>query len=139
MTAQAPTVWTVLSYRDALAGIDFLVKAFGFVAQAVYADEQDPTIVHHAELTWPPGGGVMLGSVRDGSPVSERGQSSAYCVLLADEEVDAVHERTLAHGGTSVRPPNTPDYGGRECSVADPEGNRWSFGTYRGQDAVPPA
>ena len=27
--------------------------------------------------------------------------------------------------------PNDKDYGSREFSVRDPEGNRWSFGTYR--------
>jgi uncharacterized glyoxalase superfamily protein PhnB len=134
MTAPAPTVWTTLSYKDARAGIEFLVKAFGFVEQAVYADESDPSVVLHAELLWPPGGGIMLGSARDESPVSAAGRSSAYCVVMSEDEVDAIHERTLAHGGSSVRPPSNPDYGGRVCSVADPEGNQWSFGTYRGED-----
>jgi len=28
---------------------------------------------------------------------------------------------------------NDTDYGSREFSVRDPEGNLWSFGTYRGE------
>jgi len=28
--------------------------------------------------------------------------------------------------------PHDTDYGSREFSVRDPEGNRWSFGSYRG-------
>ena len=134
MTAPSPTVWPALSYTDARAGIAFLVNAFGFVEHAAYADDADPSVIHHAELRWPPGGGVMLGTARDESPATPPGRGSAYCVTLTDEEVDAIHERALALGGSSVRPPESPDYGGRGCTVADPEGNIWSFGSYRGED-----
>lgn len=134
MTVPAPSVWTTLSYRDARAGIEFLVTAFGFVEHTVIADEADSSVVHHAELIWPPGGGLMLGSVDPESPVTGAGQASAYCVTLTDEEVDTIHERTVKLGGTSVRPPVDQPYGGRGCSVADPEGNQWSFGSYRGED-----
>jgi uncharacterized glyoxalase superfamily protein PhnB len=30
-------------------------------------------------------------------------------------------------------PPRDEDYGGRSATVADPEGNLWSFGSYRPQ------
>lgn len=133
MTAPAPTVWPTLSYRDARAAIAFLVEGFGFREIAAYADENDDSVVVHAELVWPPGGGVMLGTERAGNPVvTPVGVGSAYCVLLAEEDVDALHERAVARGGTSVHAPHSPDYGGRACTVADPEGNTWSFGTYRG-------
>ncbi len=75
----------------------------------------------------------MLGTSNDDSPVTGPGRSSAYCVTLTDDDVDAIHQRTVALGGTSVRPPVDQPYGGRGCSVADPEGNQWSFGTYRGE------
>src|SRR5260370_40789859 len=42
--------------------IKFLVDAFGFEETAVYGEGDR---VHHNELAWPPGGGIMLGSVRD--------------------------------------------------------------------------
>ena len=29
--------------------------------------------------------------------------------------------------------PHDTDYGSRDFSARDPEGNRWSFGTYRGE------
>jgi hypothetical protein len=41
-----------LRYGNALAAIDFLCNAFGFERRAVYLDEQDPTRVQHAQLTW---------------------------------------------------------------------------------------
>jgi len=31
-----------------------------------------------------------------------------------------------------VSEPHDTDYGARECALRDPEGNLWSFGTYRG-------
>ena len=54
----APTVWHSLSYQDAPAAVDFLTEAFGFVAKGVYRDEENPDVVVHAQLDWPPGGGV---------------------------------------------------------------------------------
>ncbi len=34
--------------------------------------------------------------------------------------------------GVPVAPHDT-DYGSRDFAARDPEGNRWSFGTYRGE------
>ena len=59
--APAPQVWPTLRARDARALIGFLVDAFGFEETAVNGDRDR---VHHAELAWPFGGGVMLGSAR---------------------------------------------------------------------------
>src|SRR5436305_4414100 len=44
--------------------------AFGFEKVAVYTGD-DPTVVDHAELRWPGGGGVMLGSVRQDSSTDQ--------------------------------------------------------------------
>src|SRR3546814_2095903 len=52
MTNAAPTTSTIipcLRYRDALAAIDWLCRAFGFEKHAVYADGDT---VHHAQLTF---------------------------------------------------------------------------------------
>ena len=43
-------LFACLRYKDATAAIDFLCRAFGFARHAVYGDEKDPSIVHHAEL-----------------------------------------------------------------------------------------
>ena len=123
----APTVWPTLQAHDALALIDFYVTAFGFVKTAVYADGDQ---VAHAQLDWPEGGGIMLGSHKpDGEWSREPGTFGAY-VVTAD--VDAVYARVKA-AGVDVNPPVDQDYGNREIKVADPEGNLWSFGSYRGE------
>lgn len=52
-------IWPSFRYSDAHAAIRFLVDAFGFERVAVY---ENGDRVDHAELRWPLGGGVMLGS-----------------------------------------------------------------------------
>jgi len=123
----APQVWPTLRARDARALISFLVEGFGFEETVVYGDGDT---VGHAELSWPPGGGVMLGSARDvGDDEWPPGHSSAYAVT---DEPDAVFARAVARGAVVLTEPHDTDYGSREFSVRDPEGNRWSFGSYRG-------
>ena len=129
----APTVWPSLRARDARALIAFLVDAFGFEATAVYGEGSH---VEHAQLDWPLGGGVMLGSVRendekgDGGVAIAPGGAAAYVVTDAP---DALFARATAAGARLVRPLEDTDYGSRGFSVRDPEGNVWSFGDYRGE------
>jgi len=121
-------VWPTLRYRDAPAAIRFLVDAFGFEAAAVY--EADG-VVAHAELRWPPGGGVMLGSVRDAGADLHAAPGHASIYVVTDEP-DALCARAKAAGATIVRGPQDMEYGSREFSARDPEGVVWSFGTYAG-------
>jgi uncharacterized glyoxalase superfamily protein PhnB len=127
----APTVWHSLVYDDAPAAIAFLTSAFGFVAKAVYYADDEKTQVAHAQLDWPAGGGIMLGSGPrpDGWP-DGHGRGSAYCVT---DDPDGVYTQALAAGATVLREIRDEDYGGRGFTVADPEGNQWSFGSYRGE------
>ncbi len=133
MTTTAPTVWPVLSYRDAIAAKKFLVDAFGFEERACYTHEDDPAVVEHAELRWPLGGGVMFGTAgKDESAFGQRtpGNDSVYVVC---DDPDALFERAMGAGAELVRGLVDEDYGSRGFSVRDPEGNLWSFGTYRGE------
>jgi uncharacterized glyoxalase superfamily protein PhnB len=130
-----PTLFHSLGFADAPAAMTFL-EAVGFTRVAVHTDETDPSVVVHAEYSWGDCGGIMFGST--GRPDREglaetAGHAQSYCVVATDAEVDAVHERALAAGATSVRPPTDQDYGGRGCTIRDPEGNQWSFGSYPGE------
>lgn len=134
-SAPAPNVWHSLSYDDAPAAIDFLTSVFGFVATAVYADEQDKTRIVHAQLDWPPGGGIMLGSApRPQGWPDIRGKASAYC---STEDPDEIYTRVVAAGARVLSEIRDEDYGGRGFSVLDPEGNQWSFGSYLGEPPTP--
>lgn len=121
-TAPPPQVWPTLRARDPRALIRFLVDAFGFEEIVVYGDGDR---VDHAELAWPLGGGVMLGS----SGGTESGSLHAYVVC---DDPDALFKRAVAGGATVVEELTDKDYGSRDFAAADPEGNRWYFGTYRG-------
>jgi uncharacterized glyoxalase superfamily protein PhnB len=126
----APQVWPTLRARDARALIRFLVDAFGFEETAVYGEGDR---VDHAELSWPAGGGIMLGSIResdaeDNWPLTP-GSLGAYVVT---DEPDALFARATAAGAEILTGLHDTDYGSRDFAVKDPEGNRWSFGTYRG-------
>lgn len=132
-TDVAKTVWPCVVYRDAHAGIAFLRDALGFVPAIVVTRPDDDAVVEHAQLLWPEGGGVMLGSSdRDASPFSEKpiGGSSIYVVT---DDPYGIHDRAIAAGARVVRAMSDEDYGSTGFTVADPEGNLWSIGTYRGE------
>lgn len=132
-TTDAPAVWPVLTYRDARGALAFLVAAFGFEERAAYAREGDPATVEHAELRWPLGGGVMLGTAgKDDSPFGRRAPGND-CVYVVCQDPDALLARATAAGAEVVRGLADEDYGSRGFTVADPEGNLWSFGTYAGE------
>jgi uncharacterized glyoxalase superfamily protein PhnB len=125
-------VWPILTFGDARRAITFLNEAFGFEESAVFAREDDPSIVEHAEMRWPLGGGIMFGSAgKDDGPFGQRkpGTDSVYVVC---DNPDRLFARATATGAQVVRGLADESYGSRGFTVRDPEGNLWSFGTYRG-------
>ncbi|MEJ2869938.1 VOC family protein [Actinomycetospora sp. OC33-EN08] len=80
----------------------------------------------HAELFWGDGA-ILLGPRRPDDPF-DTGRAVLYLVL---EDPDAHHARVVAAGGDVTMGLTDQDYGSREFAVVDPEGNTWSFGTYR--------
>ncbi len=124
----SPGTWPCLTYADAPAAIRFLVDVLGFEERVVHAD--DDREVAHAELRWPEGGGVMLGSPRSKGPDVPPGSGLVY---VQTSDPDAVHARAAAAGAEILQPLTDQPYGSRECAVRDPEGVAWSFGTYGGE------
>lgn len=127
------TVWATLNYEDAPAAIQFLCGVFGFERSLVVPDEGDEQVVVHAQLRWPEGGGIMLGTAnRPGNVFSQRptGAGSTYVVT---DDPDGIHDEAVAAGAEIIHPLQDEDYGSRGFSALDPEGNIWSFGTYRGE------
>jgi uncharacterized glyoxalase superfamily protein PhnB len=131
LPAPAPQVWPTLRARDARGLIRFLVDVVGFEDTVVHGEGEK---VEHAQLSWPLGGGVMLGSVRD-SDADDRwplkpGTFGAYVVT---DDPDGLFARLKAGGAEITDELEDTDYGSRNFAIRDPEGNRWSFGTYRGE------
>ncbi|MFG3055348.1 VOC family protein [Kitasatospora sp. NPDC048239] len=129
--APPPQVWPSLRARNARALIRFLVDAFGFTEVVAYGEGE---FVAHAELAWPEGGGVMLGSDREDPAGAEPwpGRPGGFTAYVVTAGPDAVHARAVAAGARITSDLQVTDYGSRDFAAADPEGNRWYFGTYRG-------
>lgn len=137
-TTPAPTVWPGLTYVDAPAALRLSTEVFGFTATLVVPGSGDgvtapgPEDIVHAELRWPEGGAVMLGSAKFASeshPEMRTGGSSMYVVT---DDPDAVYARVKAAGLELVEDLHDTDYGSHTFTTRDPEGNLWTFGTYRG-------
>ena len=123
-------LWPCLNYRDAPAAVDFLTAAFGLVVESIHRTGDH---AEHAELAFPEGGAVMLGSAAsDGSPF-ERLSTGASGVYVVTDDPAAVYERATRAGAQLVRELRDEPHGSRAFVVADVEGNLWSFGTYRGE------
>lgn len=128
------SVWPVLHYDDTRAALRFLVDVLGFEAAVAAPDEHGG--IGHAELRWPGGGALVFGSTRHKDSVHGRMRAGTSAVYGVAEDVDAVHRRVCDAGGEVLEPPHGTRFGsGAEayvCTVRDPEGNLWTFGTYRG-------
>jgi uncharacterized glyoxalase superfamily protein PhnB len=122
-------VWPTLRARDARALIRFLVDAFGFEETVVYGDGDR---VDHAELAWPEGGGIMLGSARDPADPNARPEPGDFGAYVVTADPDGLYGRAVAAGAEIIDALHETEYGSRDFAARDPEGNRWSFGTYPG-------
>ncbi len=124
------TVIPTLRYRDARRAVAFLEEAFGFESNMVV--EGDGNSVEHAQMTHG-NGMIMFGSDREseyGEHVSADGTAGGGLYVVISSDVDAHMERARAAGATVVIEPRDEDYGGRDYTCTDFEGNVWTFGTY---------
>lgn len=131
-----PAIIPNLHYEDAPAAIEFLCNAFGFEKRAVHADDQDPKLVQHAQLTFQ-GNMIMLSTLGKSEyaelaglkTVRDAGGNTQLCYIVIDD-VDGHAAKARAAGADIFSEPEDQDYGGRVYSARDPEGNVWSFGSY---------
>ena len=120
-------VYPALRYRDAAAAIDWLERAFGFETTARH-EGPDGTIAH-AELRLGESL-IMLGQgAEDLQDPPSSPRSARVTIYVAVEDVDGLHDRAQS-AGADVSDLAEQDYGSRDFSARDLEGNHWSFGTY---------
>jgi uncharacterized glyoxalase superfamily protein PhnB len=124
------TIFPALRYRDTDAAIAFLKQAFGFDERAIHRGKDGS--VAHAELELGHSL-IMLGQYSPegwmgGNPPDPLASTASLYVVVADP--DSHHATAKAAGATIVRELDEMDYGSREYSARDLEGNLWSFGTY---------
>ena len=76
------------------------------------------------QQTW---GGISIIARRHGGCA----RPGLYAVVTDDP--DQLFARATAAGAEVLQGLHETNYGSRDFAVRDPEGNRWSFGTYRGE------
>ena len=119
------TVFPCITFRDANASIDWLERALG--AERVEVHEDDEGLVAHAEIRI--GESVVM--------CRRRARRLAGHAARRQRRLRrrARRRRRLRAGraaGAEVTEPVDQDYGSRDLTVTDPDGNRWSLGTYAG-------
>lgn len=99
-----------------------------FLTQAFDAKE------HHVSID--PNGRVAHAQVQLYDSMLEYSEARAgfpptkMALHLYVEDVDAVYEKAIAAGATSVMPPTNQFYGDRDAFVQDAFGNNWYIGTH---------
>ena len=133
-----PTVVPMLAYRDGIAAMDWLVRAFGFVERERWTD--DSGTLTHGELAMGDGL-VMLATptpLYEGPAMHREhcAEAAAWSevpyvidgVLVEVNDLDAQFERAKGAGARILSEPE-PGGGGdfRHFRVEDLEGHRWMF------------
>ena len=123
-------IYPSLFYDDAPAAIEWLCRVFGFTKRFVVPGP-DGTVAH-SELSLGPGV-IMVGSAnREKGWVGPRGLAGLHQGLCVQtDDVDAHYRKANAAGAEILQESRDEEYGSRGYMAADPEGNRWYFGTYR--------
>ena len=133
MTTQteAPRLYPTMRCSDIDAMIAWLKDVVGFTERVAYRD--DNGVIHHAEFAYGPSL-LMIGQCRDdeyGKLIGAIGGRRTDALYVAVDDPDALHARAKAAGSKIEMEPRNTDYGSRDFACRDPDGNLWSFGTYR--------
>lgn len=123
------TLFVTLQYDDAKRAVTWLPEAFGLTPGAMMDDGDR---ISHAEMFWGDGG-VMFGSRKDDGPYRldpEGAQGQGVYIVVPPGEIDAHYRRAIDAGAAITIDLGDTDYGSREYTAKDFEGNFWSFGTY---------
>ena len=122
------SIWASIVSRDAPALRTWLL-ALGFTEDLLIPGD-DALSIHHCQLDWPEGGRVLLSST-DERPTPCRPGTNSLHVVTADPDVVMARARaldaTIVHELT-----DQTDYPSRDFTVADPDGNHWTFATFAG-------
>jgi PhnB protein len=124
-----PWLTPCLTVKDPDASAAFYAKAFGFETKFTMPGPDGRTC--HAEIVWRDGL-VMIGpedpegKCKSPATTGTRPSSSLYVYC---DDVDALFQQAAAAGARVESPPQDMFWGDRVCTVIDPDGYLWSFGT----------
>ena len=124
---RAPSIYPRLAYRDEVAALEFLIRAFGLVERRESRMEHPDGMLAWLEL----GDGMVMigrsGEARHGlhSPLDAGGSTAMVNVYVHD--IDAHYRRAAAEGARIVTPLEDMFWGDRRYEALDLEGHRWHF------------
>lgn len=114
-------------YREPLAALDWLERAFGFERSLLVIGDDTQTM--HAEMSFGGGhvtvGGEWADEVR--SPASLGGKTTQTIRVELEGDLDAHCERARAAGARIWAEPEDQFYGARTYRAMDLEGHIWTF------------
>ncbi len=111
--------------------VRFLVDVLGFTETLVVPGPDDS--ITHAELRWPEGGAVMIGSTSScADGVHDAMKPGISAVNVVSGQIDAIHAKVVAAGAEITVGLHDTDYGSHTFTLRDTECNAWTIGTYRG-------
>jgi uncharacterized glyoxalase superfamily protein PhnB len=129
------TIIPGMRYRDAVAAMDWLERAFGFERHAVYLNPDGKSVMH-AEMVFG-NGMIMLGSAANDTPYTpyaitpaETGGRETRSTSLIVSDTRAIYETAKAAGAEMIFDLREMNYGGWAFTCRDPEGYIWSIGSY---------
>src|SRR5258708_5379613 len=125
------TVTPYLTVADTHREIEFITKAFGAEGRIYGLGSAGG---FHAEYKI---GDSMLMIGGGGKGSNWKGSPAPAALHLYVEDVDAVYERALQAGATSLMAPTDQEYGDRDAAIADVSGNHWYIGTHKGTRYLP--
>ena len=125
----------------ARAAIEFYGKAFGATCTSAYEDDAEGSDkLHFADVVVPIGGNDFHVYIFDDFPEYNGGKPShpgadglngTSCAvtlnLISAADVNTWHDRAVAAGATSLRPPADQPWGDRFAQIKDPFGHKWSI------------
>ena len=125
--SRRPTFVSALFYKDPVAALAWLEKAFGFERLMVITDAQGKLV--HSEMKFGDGY-IMVGAEWAdfvASPASAGGRNTQTTHVQLKDGIDAHCQRARAAGAVIVRELADQFYGDRSYMAKDPEGHVWSF------------
>jgi uncharacterized glyoxalase superfamily protein PhnB len=123
-----PTLYPGVRYRDADAAMDWLERVLGCTRREDHRDDDGNVI--HAEMDFR-GAVVMLSTAGIGREPFRSLPAGGQLVYVGLDEVDDLYAQVREAGGELALELTDTDYGSRDFTARDPEGNLWAFGTYR--------
>jgi uncharacterized glyoxalase superfamily protein PhnB len=129
-----PSIYPRLAYRDELAALEFLVRAFGFVERREARMEHPDGTLAWLEL----GDGLIMigrsGPQRHALTSPADAGATTTMIMVYVDDVDAHHARAVAEGADIRSVPQDMFWGDRRYEALDLEGHRWHFAQRRHRD-----